>query len=249
MPTVTHTRRRIRHHKQSTYDSPTIRSVYGEMILKKGTKLYHVSDDEFCPNPTKPMLFTVFHPSDVLDVALLTEHVTTITLKRDVSLFFMVSNIVRERILPLLDVLIGKTGQNLAKQSDSNLACYINHLKKDRFDGWFSTINGKGRVEVALINDTSIFEVASCEPFIRNWTNSNMVNNTFIPKRWGAQYEISPISLPITLNVNVRYKPMIEHYIAYTNEKYNNEFIFQILLRNARINYIDAPIAYINWMC
>jgi hypothetical protein len=219
------------------------------MILKKGTKLYHVSDDEFCPNPTKPMLFTVFHPSDVLDVALLGEYVTTITLKRDVSLFFMVSNIVRERILPLLDVLIGKPGQNLAKQSDVNLACYITHLKKDRFDGWFSTINGKGRVEVALINDTSIFDITSCAPFIRNWTNSNMVQNTFIPKRWGSQYEITPINIPITLNLNIRYKPMIDNYISYTNEKYNNEFIFQILLRNAEINYIDAPIAYINWVC
>ena len=232
------------------YSKPSMRSVYGEMVLKKGTQLYHVSDFEFCANPAKPMLFSVFHPLDIQDGPMADEYVTTITLKRDVSLFFMVSKIHNARILPLLDTLIGQPGQNLKKQSDANLACYIRNLKKENFDGWFSTINGRAIVEVALINDSSVFEISSCDLFVRNWNNINMNNTDItIPKKWGSKYEISVIRHQATLNINMRFKPEIEKYMKFTEETSNNQYIFQILLRNATLNYIDAPTAYIDWSC
>ena len=41
-----------------------LKNIYGEMIIKKGSILYHKNDK------IKPMLFYTFHPSDYMRVNL-----------------------------------------------------------------------------------------------------------------------------------------------------------------------------------
>jgi hypothetical protein len=228
---------------------PTLRSVYGEVILRKGTTLYHASQTPFTPNPSKPMLFTTLHPSEWAFIY--GEYITQIILKKDISLLFMISGIVNTRILPLLDTLINQPGNNLAKQKDINLACYTRYLRAEKFDGWLSTIEGKSSIEIALINDMTIYEPApSVKLMMKGWTNSSYVEDgSFIQKNWGAIYPITTLQYPAILNINKRYKEEIDTYIAYCKRICPNEFAFQILLSNSIINYIDVPIAFVHWNC
>ncbi len=85
---MTKTRKKFKHKikrltRKNVYST---RNSYGEMILKKGTRLYHTSKKIFEYNPEKPMLFLTFHPSEWEN-----EYITIIELKKDISLLFMVS--------------------------------------------------------------------------------------------------------------------------------------------------------------
>ena len=119
-------------------DTPMRRS-YGEMILQKGTILYHSSKDSFCTRPDKPMLFSTFHPMDWPSAGT-TGHITKIILKKDVSLFFMIDKFNRAQVLPLLQKLT--SGGNLVKQHDHKLVCFVKYLFRERFNGWISTTEG-----------------------------------------------------------------------------------------------------------
>lgn len=116
----------------------------------------------------------------------------------------------------------------------------VNELKKETFDGWFSYIENKGFVEIALINDKKLFEVIDTQKLNRNWSNGNNLNNKITVKNWRKKYEICTIKTPIALNINKKYESMIIKYKEY--EKKSNfplEYIFQVILENAIINYFD----------
>jgi len=68
-----------------------LREVYGEIILKKDSILYHTSDEPFMykSKKDKPLLFCTFHPSEY---GMIGDYVTPIILKKDVSLFFMIES-------------------------------------------------------------------------------------------------------------------------------------------------------------
>lgn len=219
-----------------------LRSSYGEMLLKKGTILYHCSD---FPNPDisyKPMIFLTFHPSDWS-----AKYVTFVSLKKDISLFFMVSAINNLRVYSLLDKLIGQNDTNLVKQYDDNLKCFIPYLQAEKFDGWFSTIENKTDVEVALINSTDNYEFIHSERLLRNWVNGSYVEERrFIPKRWGNRYERCKTT---TLTINKRFKPMIESYVKNIDEKCPDEFTLDLILKNSKIKYINAEEQKIIWNC
>jgi hypothetical protein len=223
----------------------SLRSVYGEVILKKGTVLYHTSDVPFRQTDQKPFLFLTFHPADW--DADRNNYVTKIILEKDVSLLFMVGGINRVRILPLLDTLIGEPGNNLKKLFLPNLVCYGRYLLKDNFDGWFSTIEGKTTIEVGLLN---LFDLYTYEPSVkiaaRDWNDGQNYNSNRI---WGQRFPISPIRLPATFNINLRYKQEIEDYLRYTNSTSPNEYTFQVILNNAIIKYINQPFKNIFWHC
>ena len=68
-----------------------LRDKYGEMIIKKGTVLYHTSDNQFTINNSKPMLFLTFHPSEYIRGS--DSFITRIALNKDFSLFFMIDRI------------------------------------------------------------------------------------------------------------------------------------------------------------
>ena len=250
MKTRSHRLRTIRTTRKSPRIHP-LRSVYGEMILKKGTILYHTSKVPFKQDSTKPMLFLTFHPSEWVRNP--SDYVTKYTVNRDISLFFMVSIITGSRIFPLLDKLIGTPGNNLAKRHDEKLTCFIPYLEKAGFDGWFSTIEGGAPVEVALINRLDLVTVIDTSPIAWNWKNGNYPDpnnlSVFVPKKWGKTYEISSYRLPIELNINKRYEPLINTFIEQIKKNDPDGNVLSILLKNAKIQYINAPFKQIKWAC
>jgi hypothetical protein len=217
------------------------------MILKKGSVLYHTSQEPFEYRTNKPMLFCVFHPSEWVDI---NNYVTRIELRRDLSLLFMIDSFKKTHVFSALNGLINKPGLNLAKMFDSNLACYSHILRQEGFDGWFSSIENKGSVEVALLNDPSIFSYLPSEHLKRNWRNSNNLNNVITVKNWGKLYPICTMSQPAILNIHERFHTLIESYMG-TNKKsaFPNDFIFQILLSNALISYHTSPLYFKQWRC
>jgi hypothetical protein len=214
-----------------------LKNIYGKMIIKKGSILYHTSYEEFKPNPDKAMLFCIFHPSEWNRYA---PYITFIKLKRDIKLLFMVDKIIKDRVLSSLNSFTNNKNGIMIKRHNNILKLFAIKLKKERFDGWFTSIEDKTTVEVALINNENIFDIVKTEELKRNWRNGNCANknNTKIPKNWGYLYPISTIKRPVKIKMNLRYKKMIEEYKKFgKNSGYPFEYIFQVLLENAKIFY------------
>jgi hypothetical protein len=224
-----------------------MKKTYGEMILKKGSILYHTSDNLFEYKNDKPMLFCTFHPSE-WDIN--NEYVTFIKLKKNISLLFMIEECKKARIFSTLNLLTNHPNLNLSKKIDNQLLCYVRELKKENFDGWFSSIENKVSVEVSLINDPDIFKVIKTEKLGRKWTNSNSNGGEKKMKNWGKKYPICSIKKPIILNLHERYKNIINEYKKYEiNSGYIKEYIFQVLLDNAIIHYHKGDLEKIVWNC
>jgi hypothetical protein len=112
-------------------------------------------------------------------------------------------------------------------------------LAEENLDGWLASIENRSHVEVAIMNDPSIFEVISFEPLRKNWRNGNCLGGIPECKNWGILYPISSRSLPIVFQLNEKYSRIIEKYIQYgLNSKYPFEYVFQVILDNAQIQYI-----------
>lgn len=217
-----------------------LRNEYGEMIIHKNSILYHTSDDvfEFKNNNIKPMLFCTFHPSDYPGDN--NTYVNMIRIKKDISLFFMIDYIGKTHIFSSLEKLIDHPNKNLAKKHNDILKIIVKELKKENFNGWFSSIENKSHVEVALINNKNIYEIIETNNLKRNWRNgyyNNNNNNKIEKKNWG-KYKICSIEIPVILNINKKYKEMLEKYKEYEiKSKFISEYTFQIILDNAIINY------------
>jgi len=195
------------------------------------------------------MLFTTFHPSD--HMTNVEEYLTRILLKRDVSLLFMVGEIRRTRILPLLDTLTGLPGLNLAKMYTPNLICYTDYLCAEHFDGWFSTISGGTNVEVALINSGSMFDVISSERVPNaNLTADNYNSaNGYYPNRWATMIPLTTFTYPVQLNINMRYKTQIDEFVQLCDRQCQKGNTFYAILKNATIRYLSYPLERIRWNC
>jgi hypothetical protein len=214
-----------------------LRQIYGEIILKKDSILYHTSDEPYTykTENEKPFLFCSFHPSEY---GMIGEYVTKIKLKKDTSLFFMISSIKKAKIYSALNNLTNHPSKNLAKRHKSELIILSNRLKIEKFDGWFSSIENKGTVEATFINNLDIFEIIDSNPLVNNWRNGNFNNDVVNIKNWGRKYSVCTINFPALLNINETYKTMIEEYINFEKEsKLINNFVFQVILKNAIINY------------
>ena len=229
-----------------------LRKVYGEVILKKGSILYHTSDEdkkfEKMYESEKPFLFCTFHPSEFGETSTM---ITRVRLKKDISLFFMINSIYKIRIESELKKLIPHENNNLSKQNIDILKCVSKYLKKDNFDGWFSSIENKKEIEAALINSNEIFETLPTESRIKNWRNSmDDKDGKKIPKDWGQLYSICSIENPIIFNINLRYKQLIKNYLDFEKKSgYINEVTFQIILKNAIINYHENAYQNIEFIC
>ena len=214
-----------------------LRQIYGEIILKKDSILYHSSDNPFTykTESEKPFLFCSFHPSEY---GMIGEYVTKIKLKKNTSLFFMIDSIKKAKIYSGLNNLKNYSNKNLAKIHKSELIILSNLLKKEKFDGWFSSIENKGTIEATFINDLELFEIIESNLLANNWNNGNFNNNVLSIKNWGKIYSISTLLYPALLNINERYKLMIEEYLNFEKEsKLLNNFVFQVILKNAIISY------------
>jgi len=223
-----------------------LESVYGSVILPINSIIYHTTDEEFINRPEKSLLFCSFHPSEWEGV---NEYVVKIKLKRELKLLFMISSFHKHFIYSSLDDLSNNRNY-MSKLSEKKRKCFVKKLKKENFDGWFSSIENKSQIEIAIINDNVLYLVISFENLRRNWRNGNNLNNIITKKNWGNIYEISSINLPITFNINDRYENMIEEYIKYgLKSKYPYEYAFQIILHNTKINYHKAKFINIDWNC
>ena len=176
--------------------------------------------------------------------------VSTIELQTDVSVLFMVESIRGMRVYSALTTFLGKNGSNLAKMKTENLLKWIPLLQKENLHGWFSSIENKTAVEIALMNDDSVIKIVDCKPLQYNWTNSKY-NNVFgsfslVPKKWGT-YEISTMSRPVKIRLNRRFQSQIEEYQKRVEEEDLRGTAFSVLLENAEISYFDAPLQKCVW--
>jgi hypothetical protein len=212
------------------------KKIYGKMIIKKGSILYHTSYEKIKPNPDKAMLFCTFHPSEWNSYA---PYITFIKLKRDVKLLFMVDEIVKNRVLSNLNSFTNHKNGIMAKRHNNILKLFATKLKKEKFDGWFTSIEDKPAVEVALINNDDIFEAVKTEELKRNWRNGNIKKDgSYKLKKWGKKYIVSSISKPIYIKLNIRYKQQIKNYIKYcVSSGFPFEHVFHVILNNAVIEF------------
>ena len=209
-----------------------LRDIYGEMILKKGTILYHSSESIFKQRQEKPMLFLTFHPSEYIKQ---TKYITRILLNKDISVLFMVLPYIMHdvNIRSALGRLTKQPGgRHRYRKNDTNLEFYKSYLEKDNFDGWFSSINEDFETEIALINNPDAFSVLSCEELIWDWHRPHTTGDSLM--KWGTVYKIS--ILPIYLNIHTKYKEMLEKYMTFID---NDIFgiAFLVVLKNAIITY------------
>jgi hypothetical protein len=132
--------------------------------------------------------------------------VSVIELRRDVSLLFMIKNIYKTRLY------------------SSNYLPKIN----TSFDGWFLSFRYYS-ILFTIRNDPSILKIVSCLPLTYDWTNS-------IPKQWGNTYKLFSELFPVKLELNIKYKSILE---TYQKEMTEDPFgtTFSILLKNANIIY------------
>jgi hypothetical protein len=220
-----------------------LRASYGEVLLRKGTRLYHTSPVAICDD--KPIIFTTFHPSEWYRNS--DDVVSVIELQQDVSLLFMVQGIRHLRIFSALGNLLDKPGTNLMRLRIENLSRFQPWLACEQFDGWFSTKEGKTVVEVALINNPAVYKVVECAPIQWSWNNSTISSDgSLVPKKWGDVY---PIVVPTPrMTLNARFRPQIAAYITEMTHDDPGGTAFSRILEEADIRYVDAAAALIKWM-
>jgi hypothetical protein len=195
-----------------------LKSAYGSLIIKKNTILYHATDEEFSYKPEKKLLYTTFHPSEWIGYD--KEYIVRIQLKRDIEVLFFITGFRKHYVL--------------SNQAEKKSTAFLKNL-----DGWLASIENRSHVEVAILNDPTIFEVLSFEPLRKNWRNGNCLGGIPKCKNWGTLYPISSRTIPIIFQLNEKYKRLIEEYIQYGLEsKYPFEYAFQVILENANIQYI-----------
>jgi len=125
-----------------------LKNVYGEVIIPKDSILYHTTDIEYNSNKKTPFLFCSFHPSEWWN---LNEIVLRVKLKRDVRLLFAIKDFRKAHINSSLNEL-SNNSDYLSKLKNTRKYCFREYLLKEDFDGWFSSIENRTTIEVALIN-------------------------------------------------------------------------------------------------
>ena len=194
-----------------------LKSTYGSIIIKKDTILYHLTDEEFSNKPDKKILYTIFHPSEWIGYD--SEFVARIQLKREIEVLFFITGFRKHYVL--------------SNQEEKKSPEFLEKLAKENLNGWLASIENRSHVEVAIMNDPTIFEVISFEPLRKNWRNGNCLGGIPECKNWGTLYPISSRTIPVVFQLNKKYKSLIEEYA-----RYGIEYAFQVILENAHIQYI-----------
>ncbi len=222
-----------------------MRNIYGEMILKEGSILYHITDEEnFVFNETKPILYCTFHPSDYYHMG---KNVVFIKIKKDLSICFMIDEIKNKQIIcSLNEICENKYTKTFLKTNSENLIYFSRVLKESKFDGWFTSIrNNKSEVEVALLNDNNLFSIIKTEPLFRIWYKYDEIveNKKIIKKNWGKKYPICSDEKPIVLHINEKVKKYIDEYNCIGKEHNRIQLLtLQYILKNAQINVLDKCV-------
>ena len=191
-----------------------LKSAHGTVIIKKDTILYHATDEEFSYRPDS-QLRTVFHPSEWTGYDY--EYIVKIRLKCDIEVLFWITGFKKHYVLSNQTDKKSKDFLEQIKNSKSfNLLCsndkviLTEQLRQEKLDGWFSSIENRSHVEVAIANDPAIFEAGPYEPLRKNWRNGNCLGGSETSKNWGEAYPVSSRTLPLVFHLNAQYKPLIE---------------------------------------
>jgi len=188
---------------------------YGVMTLPKGSILYSRGNNQEGYPKKKSMIFTTFHPADWNG-----NYVQEIITKKDVRLLFMISY--KSRGFKLGSILSELSGhEDLSKANDDNLNYYAAFIKQSNFDGWIAPIEEKSAVEIALINDSTIFTASP----------SKLINSDF-----SETYQISTIKNPVLLKLNKKYEEWCNNYI---NASKKEHYPFAHVMHNALICFTD----------
>jgi len=233
-----------------------ILNQYGIMTIQKDTVLYisaekknfKYSSSYFCEIKNKILyqkrkkdifLFCNFHPSES---NYLEKYIHFLKVKKDIKILFMVKKIRNNTLLSAIDDIIQykkyiSSKKNLLKEVSKNFI-------ENNLDGWFcsirSGVRGFKNVEIALLNNYELYEIIKTTKLEKDWKHSFIKNNEVIPKYWGEKYKICINEIPVLLNLNIRYKKMIEKYKKNEIKSgYIHELCFQILLDNAIIYYYN----------
>lgn len=216
------------------------KEVYGYIVIPKDTILYHMNNNKYFTYKTineKPFLFCVFHPSEYIGF----KYIHFIKLKQNVKLLFMIDDIIGSRIYSALpNIIINHQRENLSKLNINVLRNMKDILKEEHLNGWFTSIENKTAVEVAILNKHKFFECIGTIKFIKDWDYGDYNNNDkIILKRWGT-LSLSFITKPIMLYINKRFKQKIKDYKKEEKKsKFIREYVFQYMLDNAMIQYFS----------
>jgi hypothetical protein len=209
--------------------------------------LYHASDTPFRVRPEKPLLFTTVCPVDWEPQE--GEYVTRIELLRSVVLFYMIGEFHNTRVRPVLDVLIGKPGYNLNKQNEFANHCYQGYLKRDGFDGWITSVEGKQPVEIALINDPTLWRAHGESVEVGPDITGNYNKNTETPNHRWRDFPMRVVD-PV-FRVNQHWRPEIEGYLADCERRrcLGCCTLARMFLAAGGVQYFEAPIGNVAWYC
>ena len=186
----------------------------------------------------KPFLFCSFHPSDYESYN--SKYISLIKLKKDVKLFFMISNITDIRINSAFINFFNINKTNLSFINNNKVNKFKNKLISKNFDGWFSSIEDKIAIEVALLNNNEIYECKQINNFNSNWNfiyNEN-IDDSYL--NFGKKYYICTINKPCILLINQEFKNNIDIFKSKSLSKnLLPSSVFEVILKNAYIIYFD----------
>ena len=217
---------------------------YGIMILKKNSILYHTSDNSLVDinNKNKDFLFCSFHPYDYEGFD--SKYINIIKLKKDIKLFFMVSelkiNKSNKRIYSAFSNFFNKDKKNLLVVNKNKISEFANKLNRTKLDGWFSSIEDKIGIEIALLNNKNLYKCIQANNFNSNWNFIYENNNNKSYINIGKKYKICTIDKPAILIINEKFKNNIEKYKErISSNNFIPTTIAEIVLFNSIILYFD----------
>jgi len=113
---------------------------------------------------------------------------------------------------------------------------------KDGLDGWFTSIEDRGGVELVLINDPELFTAGPVERYQNDsqfsYDYDDDLHGGVIPTNFGTNYPISTLTKPVALMINRDYEEWYRKYMI-TAMKQRYMLVVQVVLRNAQIMFTD----------
>jgi hypothetical protein len=235
-------------------DSNEVKQSYGEVRLKRGTRLYMCSVQQVSELPTSALLRLCLHPSEGLvrhpNEEFCSDHpsyVTTIELCKDVSLLWMIEKLTSYFVYSSFRSHSGYP-YHPPYVTDAYSRIWLSHLEKEHLEGWMTPRENRYAVEVAIRNHPTLLKFVESKPLRFDW-RSTTIDDTdqLIPKRWGTEYPIATDMFPATLILSRRFESQLNIYRMKQSVEDPGGTTFLRLLNTAEIECIDAPVQHIKW--
>lgn len=212
-----------------------LKKTYGVMKIKKGTILYHLSDEKmrYKNENEKGLLYCVFHPSEG---DILCKYVHYIKLNQDLLLLYLIEGFDRERILSLIKFETNEENILEFKKNKEKMIDYKNKLLDKKLDGFITSFDNSGIIEIAINNKYGIYKKIKTRKLKKDWINGYEKDGKIIEKYWGSEYKISRIKDNIDLILDKVLKREIKKYI----KKGKSEYILQIILNECKKKFVKV---------